>query len=120
MGRGACQATVHGVTKSQTQMQLSDLHIHTHIYIHSHIIILQLYICIYTYIYMYIYIYTHIIAYHRASQVVLVVKNPPVNAGDVRDMHLIPRSGRALEKGMVTHASTLAWRIPWSEGPGGL
>ena len=118
MGRGACQATVHGVTKSQTQMQLSDLHIHTHIYIHSHIIILQLYICIYTCIY--IYIYTHIIAYHRASQVVLVVKNPPVNAGDVRDMHLIPRSGRALEKGMVTHASTLAWRIPWSEGPGGL
>ena len=40
MGRGACQATVHGITKSQTQMQLSDLHIHTHIYIHSHIIIL--------------------------------------------------------------------------------
>ena len=85
-------------SQSQTQMQLSDLHIHTHIYIHSHIIILELYI----------YIYTHIIAYHRASQVVLVVKNPPVNAGDVRDMHLIPGSGRALEKGIVTHASTLA------------
>ena len=24
-----------------------------------------------------------------------------------------------LEKGMVTHSSTLAWRIPWTE-PGGL
>ena len=25
-----------------------------------------------------------------------------------------------LEKGMVTHTSTLAWRIPWTEEPGGL
>ena len=29
-----------------------------------------------------------------ASQVVLVVKNLPANAGDVRDMGLIPGSGR--------------------------
>ena len=26
----------------------------------------------------------------------------------------------ALEKGMVTHPSILAWRIPWTEEPGGL
>ena len=25
-----------------------------------------------------------------------------------------------LEEGMATHSSTLAWRIPWSKGPGGL
>ena len=25
-----------------------------------------------------------------------------------------------LEKGMVTHSSTLAWRIPWTGEPGGL
>ena len=25
-----------------------------------------------------------------------------------------------LEKGMATHASILAWRIPWTEEPGGL
>ena len=25
-----------------------------------------------------------------------------------------------LEKGMVTHSSILAWRIPWADGPGGL
>ena len=25
-----------------------------------------------------------------------------------------------LEKGTVTHSSTLAWRIPWTEEPGGL
>ena len=26
----------------------------------------------------------------------------------------------SLEKGMATHSSTLAWRIPWSEEPGRL
>ena len=25
-----------------------------------------------------------------------------------------------LEEGMATHASILAWRIPWTEKPGGL
>ena len=30
----------------------------------------------------------------NASQVALVVKNPPANAGDVRDKGLIPGSGR--------------------------
>ena len=25
-----------------------------------------------------------------------------------------------LEEGMVTHSSTLAWKIPWTEEPGGL
>ena len=25
-----------------------------------------------------------------------------------------------LEKGMATHSSILAWRIPWAEEPGGL
>ena len=25
-----------------------------------------------------------------------------------------------LEKGMATHSSMLAWRIPWTEDPGGL
>ena len=26
----------------------------------------------------------------------------------------------ALEKGMATHSSVLAWKIPWTEEPGGL
>ena len=26
----------------------------------------------------------------------------------------------ALEKGMTTHSRILAWRIPWTEEPGGL
>ena len=31
---------------------------------------------------------------YMVFQIVLVVKNPPSNAGDVREMHLIPGSGR--------------------------
>ena len=34
-----------------------------------------------------------------AFQVVLVVKNLPTNAGDIRDMGLIPRSGRSPGEG---------------------
>ena len=30
------------------------------------------------------------------------------------------RLGRSLEKGMATHSSILAWKIPWTEEPGGL
>ena len=55
-----------------------------------------------------------------ASQVVLVVKNPPTNAGDVRDMGSIPGLGRSLEEGMTTHSSIPAWRIPRTEEAGGL
>ena len=40
--------------------------------------------------------------------VALVVKNPPANAGDSRDMGLIPGSEDPLEKGMATHSSNLA------------
>ena len=50
----------------------------------------------------------------------LVVKNPPVNTGDIRDVGSIPELGRSLEVGMATHSSILAWRMPWTEEPGGL
>ena len=56
----------------------------------------------------------------QVSQVALVVKNPPANARDVRDVGLIPGLGRSLEKGTATHSSILGWRIPWTEKPGGL
>ena len=49
-----------------------------------------------------------------------VVKNLPSNAGDIRDMGLIPGSGISLEEGTATHSSILAWRIPWTEEPGAL
>ena len=56
----------------------------------------------------------------RASQVVLMVKNPPANAGDIRKAGSIPGSERSSGEGMATHSSVLAWRIPWTEEPGGL
>jgi len=57
--------------------------------------------------------------YIWASQVVLVVKKLPANAGDARDAGSIPGSGRSLEEGMATH-SKFAWRNLWTEEPGGL
>ena len=56
----------------------------------------------------------------QASQVVLVVKNQPANAGDIRDAGSIPGWEDPLEKGLATHSSSLAWRIPWTEEPGRL
>ena len=46
-----------------------------------------------------------------------VVKNPPANVWDAGSI-----LGREdlLEEGMTTHSSILAWRIPWTEEPGGL
>jgi len=45
-----------------------------------------------------------------------VVKNLPANEGDERDMG----QEDSLKEGMATHSSILAWRIPWTEEPGGL
>ena len=53
-----------------------------------------------------------------ASQVALTVKNPPANAGNARVQSLGGED--PLEEGMTTHSSVLAWRIPWTEEPGGL
>ena len=54
------------------------------------------------------------------SQVVLVVKNVPTNAGDT-EMR-VQTLGREdlLEEGMATHSSICAWRIPWTEETVGL
>ena len=55
-----------------------------------------------------------------ASHVVLVVKNLPANAGDMR-RGFNPWIGKIpQEQGMGTHSSILVWRIPWTEEPGGL
>ena len=49
-----------------------------------------------------------------------VVKNPAANAGDARDVGLIPESGRSPGVEIATHSSIIAWKIPWTEEPGGL
>ena len=56
----------------------------------------------------------------RASQLALVVKNLPANAGDMSP-GFDPWVGKIpLEGKMATHPSIHAWRIPWTEEPGGL
>ena len=57
--------------------------------------------------------YTH-------SQVMLVVKNPPANAGDIRDTGSIPGLGRPPGEGHGDLLQYFAWRIPWTEEPGRL
>jgi len=44
-------------------------------------------------------------------------KESACNAGDLGS---IPGLEEPLEKGMATHSSIHAWRIPWTEEPGGL
>ena len=52
-----------------------------------------------------------------ASQVALMVKNPPADAGDIRDMGSISGSGRYPgEKGMATHSDILTWKISMDRG----
>ena len=62
--------------------------------------------CVYIYIYIYIY------GFPSGS----VVKNLPAK----QEMGLIPGLGHPLEKEMAIHFSILAWKIPWTEEPGGL
>ena len=53
----------------------------------------------------------------RASLVAQTVKNmPTMQDTTVRFLGW----ENPLEKGMATHSSILAWRIPWTEEPGGL
>ena len=51
------------------------------------------------------------------SQVALLVKNLPANAGDARDMDLIPGSGRSPGRG---HGNPFQHSCLWTEEPGGL
>ena len=46
-----------------------------------------------------------------------MVENPPASVGDAG---LILGQEDPLEKEMTTHSRILAWKIPWTEEPGGL
>ena len=52
----------------------------------------------------------------RASQVARVVKNPPANAGDIRDKGSIPRSGRPVAE---EHGNPLQYSFPENPMDGG-
>ena len=49
-----------------------------------------------------------------------MAKNLPASAGDISDVGSVPGPGGPLEKEIATHSRILAWRIPWTEEPGGL
>ena len=51
-----------------------------------------------------------------ASQVAIVVKNPPANEGELRSLG----QEDPLKEEMSTQSSILAWKVPWTEKPGGL
>ena len=51
---------------------------------------------------------------------VLVVKNFPANAGDIRDSGSIPGLGRFPGGGHGNILQYFAWEIPWTEEPGRL
>ena len=55
--------------------------------------------------------------YYWTSLVAQMVKNlPAVEETWVQSLD----QDDPLEKGMATHSSILAWRVPWTEEPGGL
>ena len=57
--------------------------------------------------------------FYKASLVALTVKNLPAIAGDVTRVRSLGRED-PLEESTATYSSILAWRISWTEEPGGL
>ena len=55
-----------------------------------------------------------------ASKVLLVVKNPLANAGDLRDTDLIPGMGRSLGGGNSNQLQYSFLQNPMAKEPGGL
>ena len=60
---------------------------------------------------------TRLSDFHFTSLLVQTVKNLPA----MQETQVQSLGGEdPLEEGMATHSSILAWRIPWTEEPGGL
>ena len=101
MDRGAWQATVHGVTMSQTRLSDEKTNSSVAPGMSGYMVI----ICLLVYLPL------------RASLVAQTVKRlPAMRETWVRSL------GREdpLEKEMATHSSILVWKIPWTEEPGRL
>ena len=122
MARGACQATVHGITQSWTQ-----LHAHVHGALDRETgdkgvpalplpLLLQR-LSLHKILYKGIYIsFTH----NWASLVTQMVKKKKKNTCNAGDPGLIPGLGRSPGEGNGNPSSILAWKIPWMEEPGRL
>ena len=89
-------------------------HIHTYVYMYmymSYMCMSYTFIC---HIYIHVYVYVHSLG---ASITAQSVRNPPVVQETL--VQFLSQED-PLEKEMATHSSILAWRIPWTEEPGGL
>ena len=72
----------------------------------------SLHVCVYIYIYTHTYVHTH---FPGDS----VVKNPPAMQ-ELQETWVRSLGGEdPLEQGLAAHSSVLAWRVPWTEEPGG-
>ena len=49
-----------------------------------------------------------------------MVKNWPANAGDIRDASSVPVGKIPWKRAWKPTPIIFPWRIPWTEGPGGL
>ena len=62
-------------------------------------------------------VFTTLLTLLKASLLVQMVKNLPA----MQETWVQPLGWEdPLEKGKATHSSILAWKIPWTEGPGGI
>ena len=86
----------------------------TYTYTHSYTYMLA---CTHPYTRMHTYTYTHSGFPGGSSG-----REPGCLPGDITNADSILGSGweDLLEEGMATHSRVLAWRIPWTEEPGGL
>ena len=69
---------------------------------------------------MFLFFFSGIEDSYRVSQMVLVVKNMPANAGDIRDAGLIPGWGRSLGGGSGNPLQYSCLENPMDGEPGGL
>ena len=82
----------------------------------------DIYICMYVYTHIFFQIHSHLGCYKilRGFPGGSVIKDLPANAGDEGDVGSVLGQEDSLEEEMATHSSIPAWRIPWTEEPGGL
>ena len=59
--------------------------------------------------------WTHLAVFVGAPQVALVLKNPPATAGDIRDLGLIPGSGRSSGGGNGNPLQYSCPKTTWTE-----
>ena len=69
---------------------------------------------------MFLFFFSGIEDSYRVSQMVLVIKNMPANAGDIRDAGLIPGWGRSLGGGSGNPLQYSCLENPMDGEPGGL